>query len=160
MAVHTLVKFIVHPTQGWERGNIFQVCELEDDGQGAFWIRNHRAADGVPNDRTARRGWARWTLDSGHVAGKWGGEREAFAFEIVRDTHPDSLRHLVGRKVIKLTPEAIHAGRGVELAAILDRAKRSPIIEGRLTRAALLAAPRGANWGRDQSDVVTEMLSG
>lgn len=155
MPAHTLVKVVVHPFEHWERGNVFQVCELKDDGQGAFWIRNHRAADGVPNDRTARRGWARWTPDEGHMA-----ERRAFAFCIMRNTHPDQVRDRVGRKVVKLNLTSMYAGRDVELTVILDRKKPSPISEGRLTKAALLAAPRGANFGRPEADVIEEARRG
>lgn len=155
MPAHTLVRIVVHPWDGFEPGNIFHVCELEDHHQGGYWIRNHRADDGVPNDRTARRGWARWTPDEGHM-----GERQALAFYVVRNTHPDELRHLVGRKVIKLNLASLHAGRGIEMDAILNRDLPSPIIAGRLTKPAALAAPHGANWGRNEDDVVEEMARG
>ena len=155
MPTHTLVKTVIHPFEQWERGNVFQVCELEDHGQEGYWVRNHRAADGVPNDRTSRRGWARWTPEEGHLS-----ERRSFAFYVVRNAHPDELRHLVGRKVIRLNLASLHAGRGQEMAAILDRARPSPISEGRINKAAILAAPRGANFGRPEEDVIEEARLG
>ncbi len=155
MPAHTLVRVVLHPIDEWERGNVFHVCELEDHPQGGYWIRNHRAADGVANDRTARRGWAHWTLNEGHM-----GERRVFAFIPIRNAHPDELRHLVGRKVIKLNLASVYAGRDAELTAILDRTLPSPISEGRLTKVALLAAPHGPNFGRDQAEVVMEMMRG
>lgn len=155
MPVHTLLRVVIHPFDIWERGNIFHVCELEDHGQGGYWVRSHRAADGVPNDRTARRGWARWTPDEGHMK-----ERRIFAFYVLRNTHPDEVRHLVGRKIVKLNLESLHAGRGIEMGIIQDRGQPSPILDGRLSKAAALTAPRGVNFGRSEADVIEEARSG
>ncbi len=151
MPAHTLVRVVIHPIEGWERGNVFSVCELEDHPQGGFWVRNHRAADGVPNDRTARRGWARWTPDAGHMK-----ERRLFAFYVVRNAHPDELRSLTGRRVVGLNLASLHAGHGVEMAAVLDRGQPSPIVDGRLNKAAILAMARGPNFGRPEEDVIEE----
>lgn len=155
MPAHTLVKVIAQPIKGWDTGNIVQVCELEYRGPGDYWVRNHRADDGVPNDRTARRGWARWTEDEGHLE-----ERKLGAFYPIRNMHPDEARHLVGPGVVNLDIASIHRGRGVELEFIMNRTQRSPISEGRLTRAALLAAPHGPNWGRDMNEILAEVADG
>lgn len=155
MPAHTLARIVIHPFDGWERGNVFHVCELADHPQGGYWIRNHRTTYGTPNSREVRHGWARWTPDEGHM-----GERSLYSFLPVRNTHPDELKHLVGRKVVELRMNVIYAGRDVELAAVLDRTQPSPISEGRLTKAAILAATHGVNFGRNESDVIEEMRRG
>lgn len=153
MPTHTLARIVVHPFQDYEKGNILHVCELKDHHQGFYWIRNHLADDGVENDRTVRRGWSRWKEDEGHL-----GEREVYAYEVVRNAHPDQLRDFVGPKVVYVDFEKTHAGHGVELGAILDRRKRSPVCEGRLTLGAIISAQRGVNFGRDPSEVAAERL--
>lgn len=155
MSMHTLVKVVIHLFDGWEPGNVFHVAELADHAQGGYWVRNHRTTYGGSNSREVRHGWARWTPDEGHMR-----ERQAFAFYVVRNAHPDELRHLVGRKVVKLSFARLHAGRDPELTTILDRDRPSPILEGRINKAVILATPHGVNFGRDEATVLEEIRRG
>lgn len=156
----TLIKTIVHTVgvlgdRRHDEGNIWQAVELEFRGPDDYWIRNHVAQDGVENDRTARRGWARWTPSEGHLE-----ERKHFAYYIMRNAHPDEFAHLVGPGRVRMDLDSIHTGRGVELGAIRNRAEVSPMIQGRITKAVILNAAPSVNHGLTPDEIAEKIREG
>ena len=156
----TLIKAQVHNwgpfgNREYDEGNIWQGAELDIVGPDDYWVRNNAAQDGVPNDRTARRGWARWTPTKGHLE-----ERKHYAYYIILNSHPDEFIRVVGPGMILLNLNAIHSNRGVELEAIRNRREISPILQGRINKNAVLNAPRSVNFGLDPDEIAKRIREG
>lgn len=164
---HSFVQVITRgkgtPGDGtWDVGNVLRVFRLEDDPAGGYFIHIHRdyghwtqrnwqgrwIPGPSPIDRSTSAGWVK-------VMGK--DERNEFAFYVIRGTHPDDLVHLEGPGNIQLNLNVLHVADRARLDHIFDRTRESPVVENLLTRAKLLAAAHGPNYGLTQDQIVAKM---